>query len=281
VAEDLLTATAKRVADNSEIGGVDLDFDEDVATQAVAPLLTDDVHSFGVVVYPQLGGLHPSPETGEKTVASSVMVVVDQYLSQDDPPDPANAERVRRCIDVRLRVKDDQWQWEGLGDVGGVPVERPNDLPEEAQLVLDHPDIDLPDSARWDIHEGIIDRELLRVMATMADVAPYGVTALKSGHPRNVFAKKYVSNHALGRAVDVWSIDGTPVVQQSARLLGAEDSGHTPAHRMTEAILERTKIGELGSPWDLDGPATADRPRTRSFTNTVHTDHLHVAFDAT
>lgn len=251
------------------------DFDDAAAVAAAAPLLHAGRSSVGVVLNGQLGGLDPAPETGRQPTTCSVMVVVDQHLTEG-----ADAvESVRRCIDVRLGVTDGEWRWTGLGDAGGTAVERPGDLPEVAGRVLDHPAIDLPDSARWDIYRGVVEERLLDTMVVMAEIAPYRVTALRAGHPETVFAKSYLSNHTVGRAVDVWSVGGDPVVAQSRRVLGVEDSAGTPAHRMTATLLADTGVTELGSPWDLDGPATADRPRTRSFTNVVHADHLHVAFD--
>ena len=249
-------------------------FDLPGVIEAAAPLVSPDRQAVGVVLNGQLGGLDPTPETGHEPTQCSVLVVVDHHLAGDG----AAPERVRRCIDVRLEVRDGTWRWAGLGDAGGTPVERPVDLPEAAARVLDHPDIDLPDSARWDIHDGIIDEDLLEVMLRMAEHAPYRVTCLRAGHPETVFARPYASNHTLGRAVDVWSVDGEPVVLQSSRVLGA-DAADTTAHAMVAALLDETAVTELGSPWDLDGPPTADRPSTRSFTNTVHLDHLHVAFD--
>jgi hypothetical protein len=256
-----------------------VDFDAAATLVALSPLLHPERQSLGVVLNGQLGGLDPAPETGKVPIRGSVLVVVDQFSSGPEPESADDLRRVRRCIDVRLRVVGGEWRWEALGDVGGLPVERPRRLPEVAARVLEHPDIDLPHSAQWDIHADVIDEELLEVMLVMADRAPYRVTCLRSGHPDTVFATPLPSNHALGRAVDVWSVGGEPVILQSARALGLTDSAQTAAHAMTEHILDETEIGELGGPWDLDGPATSDRPRTRSFTNTVHADHLHVAFD--
>ena len=253
------------------------DLDTTATALALAPLLDEERQSLGVVLNGQLGGLAPAPETGKEPTQCSVLVVVDQYLSGPEPASAEDLEHVRRCIDVRLKVSGGEWHWEALGDVGGIPVERPRDLPDVAARVLDHPDIDLPHSAQWDIHAGVIDDVLLKVMLVMARRSPYRVTCLRSGHPDTVFAKKFPSNHAVGRAVDVWAVDGEPVILQSARVLGRKDSVGTPAHAMTRHILDESDMDEIGAPWDLDGPATS--APTRSFTNTVHADHLHVAFE--
>lgn len=272
-AKELVAAAVERVGTVSQ----DLDLPEIV--DAVVPLWIEGLHSFGVVAYPQLGGLDPAPERGQRPQRCSMMTVVDQYLSDGEPQSPSDLTRIRRCIDVRLRVENGTWVWEGIADAGGVPVDPPDDLSEAAARLVGHPDVDLPHSAIWDIYSGIIHEDLIEAMLVMAEAGPYRVTALKHGHPDTVFARPYTSNHTIGRAVDVWSVDGTPVVAQSARVLGASASTDTPAHGLVEELLEKTEVNELGSPWDLDGPATDQRPVTRSFTNTVHTDHLHVAFD--
>ena len=64
--------------------------------------------------------------------------------------------------------------------------------------------------------------------------------------------------------MDIWAVDGLPVVAQ--RVTGSVVRG---------LVQELMTLGvtEIGSPWDLDGPGGA------SFTNVVHQDHLHVAFD--
>lgn len=215
--------------------------------------------SRGTVVNAQLGGLAPNEWEPQR---ASVLVVVDQRIGTGD-----GARSVRRTLDVRLRRRDGQWAFEALASAGGAVVERPSNLPAAAVAVLDHPGIELADTARWDIHAGAVDERLLELMVELADEFPYAVTCLRSGHPHDVFGTDHVSNHTLGRAVDIWSVDGKPVVLQHED----EDS---PARRMTALAFSMEAVAELGSPWDLDGPPP---PPTRSFTNVVHTDHLHVA----
>ena len=215
--------------------------------------------SAGDVEYAQLGGLAPNEWDPRR---ASVMVVVRQRLDDDEPP-------VRRTLDVRLRRDGEVWQFEELASSGGQAVPRPAELPASAVAVLDHPNIDLPDTARWDIHAGAIDERLLETMVLLAERLPYAVTCLRSGHPIDVFGTDHVSNHTKGRAVDIWSVAGRPVVLQR------EDRA-SPAHEMTTLAFAMQSVTELGSPWDLDGPPP---PTTRSFTNVVHADHVHVALE--
>ena len=220
--------------------------------EAAAPMLVPEAVSVGEVVYAQLGGLTPS--------AAAVMVIVRQALRQAGGETTVTA----RTLDVRLRRAGGRWVLDKLVSAGGRPVARPAELPAVARAVLDDPRIQLPDSARWDIHRGAVDPRLLQAMRAMADRHPYVVSVLISGHPRNVFGTSRRSNHNAGRAVDVYAVGGRLVVHQRGR--------GSAAYRLAR-WLDRDGISELGSPWAFgDGGA-------RSFTNTVHRDHIHLGFD--
>lgn len=234
------------------------DLDPATLASAVAPVHHGDAASTGEVVYVQLGGLHPAGTP----VTASTMVVVRQQLTT-----PGGAQGHTRTIDVRVRLVDGEWVLDTLGDAGGEPVERPLDVAPATAAVLDDERIDLPDSARWDIHRGEIDERLLAAMARAADHFPYSVCSLRSGHPRRVFGTDRTSNHTHGRAVDVWAVDGVPVVHQQPQT-------DSPAHAVARAIYDEGVVPELGAPWAFDGPGG------RSFQNDVHRDHLHLAFYA-
>lgn len=216
---------------------------------ATRQLVRRDVESLGTVVYPQLGGVRPD--------AASVMVVFDQSLDG-----PRGRWIERRTVDVRLRLVAGQWSLDRLGSGGGSPVARLDELSEEAVNVLEHPSIELTDSARWDIYDGTVDDRLLVLMASIADRHEIAVTTLSTGHPNNVFGTTRTSNHTRGRAVDIFSVDGQLVVDQ-------RDKG-SAAHSLTRWVFEQG-VSELGSPWALDGY------NGRSFTDIVHADHIHVA----
>jgi hypothetical protein len=241
----------------------DRSFDRAAAAKRARPLFVRGAESRGEIVYPQLGGL----SLGGSVDRCSVMVVVRQDLVDDN----GDEHTVTRCVDVRLINRDDQWRIEDLADAGGKPVDRPGNLPKIAQTVLDHDDIELPDSARWDIHSGIVDERLLRQMRDIAGLFPYSVCTLRNGHPVNVFGTDKVSGHTAGRAVDIWKVAGEPVVLQ-------QPEEGTDAYRFTGRLL-RDGVPELGSPWDLDGPPVPGQLRP-SFTDAVHADHIHVAFKA-
>jgi hypothetical protein len=220
--------------------------------RAAGPLLLAGGSSTGAVVYAQLGGLTPD--------AAAVLVVLRQRFRRADGQETVTT----RTLDLRLRRARGRWLLEGLASTGGRPAARPSRLSSVARAVLDDPRIQLPDSARWDIHRGAIHPRLLATMRAMAERFPYAVTVLASGHPPNVFGTSRPSNHSAGRAVDVYRVDGTLVIHQA---------GRAGAAFQLASWLDRRGVSELGSPWVFAGD------QGRSFTNTVHRDHLHIGFD--
>jgi hypothetical protein len=216
----------------------------------LAPIHHAGAWSRGAVLYPQLGG-----ESGAR---ASVMVVVDQTIGTGD----GEVRTERRTFDVRLRVVGGVWELDAIASVGGVPVPRPDQLSPAAEAVLDDERIDLPDTARWDIHAGRTADSLLELMAELAELTPYGVIVLETGHPYNVFGTPRVSRHIAGFAVDVHRLGDVLVVDDR------DDDGAT--YRLVRDLYERDDVRVIGSPWALDGFGG------RSFTDTVHQDHLHV-----
>jgi hypothetical protein len=206
--------------------------------------------SQGRVLYPQLGGL------GEE--AASVMVVTEQMVGA-----PEGVRVFIRTLDVRLALDHGAWRFSGLASSGGTTVSSPGPIPQIALTVLNDPRIEMPDSARWDILSGAISPDLLAVMARLAERTPYGVTTLSQGHPFEVFGTDRQSDHTRGRAVDIYRLDQTLVIDDRA------EGSFT--HQIVKWLYDQPEIRQIGSPWRLEGP------RGRSFTDRLHQDHLHVA----
>lgn len=218
--------------------------------EKAAPLLDGEAWAESDIVYPQLGGLTPTQ--------ASVMTVV--RLRSDRGRGETS---VVRTFDVRLEKRGDIWTVVDLPSLGGDLVEPPAQLSPSARRVLDHRQIELPDTARWDIYSGRIADRLLDTLAGIADVTPVAVTVLSTGHPIEVFGSTHTSNHIPGRGVDLWRV-GAPIIDQRA--------ADGPLRSHVDRLLAQG-VTELGAPFDVDGP------RGANFANTVHQDHLHVAFD--
>lgn len=221
---------------------------EAALADAIEPVIEPGARSEGEIVYPQLSGVTPT--------SLGVMVVTRQTLQ-----DRAGRRRsVTRVLDVRLRRSGGRWSLERIASVGGSPRERPDDLAEAAERVLDSSNIVLPDSARWDIHRGDVNPSLLSALADAARDRELSVAVLESGHPPNVWATEQPSAHASGLAADIWAVDGEPVIEQRT-------SG-SPAYDLAQELLAGG-ARQLGGPWDL-------APGARSFTDPVHQDHIHL-----
>jgi hypothetical protein len=219
--------------------------------EAATPLHHADTWSRGTIVYPQLGGLEID--------AAAVITVVRQELREADGSDRTET----RVLDVRVdRATGDTWRVVELASAGGEPIDRPDDLSPEAEAVLDDDRIELPDSAVWDIHAGVVDDRLLDLMARVADRTPYGVVVLKTGHSREVFGTDRTSRHHEGRAVDLYRLDGPLVIED--REVGSA------THELVRWLYDQPELSEVGSPWALDGFGG------RSFTDELHQDHVHV-----
>jgi len=217
--------------------------------EAIQPAVDPAKASTARVVYPQLAGV--------TATSLGAMVVVRQRLSGAD----GESRVLTRVVDVRLRRNGGPWRLDEIGSVGGRPTARPDDLPAAARQVLDDPRITLSDSARWDIHRGGIDDGLLRTLGAAAERQRISVSVLRSGHPREVWQTSRLSAHSRGFAADIYAVNGRLVIRQ--RRPGS--AAHTLAARLVTG-----GAAQVGSPWVL-APGGS-----RSFTDDVHQDHVHV-----
>jgi hypothetical protein len=218
--------------------------------EASAPLTHDGLWSRGEVVYPQLGGLNAE--------RASVMVVTRQTVGSG----PEAAFSVVRTLDIRLIRGESGWEFDFLSSAGGT-FDSEEDL-TVAHAVASDPRITMPDSARLDILSGLVSPKLINVMAELADQTPYEVVTLATGHPHNVFDTNRVSHHTIGRAVDINRIGD--------RLVIDDRETDSLTHSIVGWLYDHPEVHQVGSPWDIDG-----KESSRSFTNEVHQDHIHLA----
>ncbi len=229
----------------ARFGILDNDGLVDLAAEAMAP----GSQSAATVRYAQMGGNRPTK--------ASLMVWVD--VERLSPTGVRSTES--RVVDVRVELVDDAWTVSRLASAGGPAVERPEDLSELAASVVDHPQISMADSARWDIYSGHTTLAMLERMLEVADLMDYSVLVLSRGHPYRVFATESVSRHSVGQAMDVYEVGGQRVVDSRF-----EDS---PTWTLARTLFDQG-IRSIGSPWAFDGFGG------RSFTDDVHQDHLHI-----
>ena len=220
----------------------------DVAATAGALEAVDAVASTVRVIYPQYGGV-----TAER---AAVMILFEQNLEMTD-----GATTTRQmALDVRLaRGASTGWQVEGIQPLTSLGPTVP--LSDAAQAVLAEPRLELSAPARLDVSTGRMDDRLLQVLLGLAEDRVLTVQVMHTGHIQTVYPTDRVSNHAVGRAVDIRAVDGQLVADPA-----------TSRDMLTQVVLRAGQLGatEVGAPFDLNGD------RTGFFSDIVHQDHLHI-----
>lgn len=218
-------------------------------TPELARVVDRSRRAWAEVIYVQLSGV---------TETSFGAMVVVRQRSEDAEGD---RKEVTRVVDVRLARAGGPWRFDRFGSFGGRPAARPENLSPAARRVLDHPSIWMSDTSRWDIYRGRIDDVLLGRLAQVAERFPISIAVLGTGHPPEVWQTTRVSAHTRGAAADIFAVAGRTVIRQ--RQAGSA------AYRLTAEFVNGG-ASQVGSPWIL-GPGGS-----RSFTDAVHQDHIHV-----
>ncbi len=226
----------------------DAGFAPDLADAARA--LQDDSPAASLaVIYPQYGGLNAR--------RASVMVTAEQTLVTGGA-----LTRRGHTVDVRLVAGASDAQWSVDDVLPGVPKAPGAVLNAVQRDVLENARITLPAAAAADVRAGVVDPAVLAVLSGLATDHELTVSVLITGHPHTVFGTDRVSKHTLGKAVDIWAIDGHAVA----------DPG-TPQQLVTSVMRRAAALGaaEVGGPVDLDIPGGGI-----FFPDQVHHDHVHV-----
>ena len=140
--------------------------------------------------------------------------------------------------------------------------EGPVDVESATKALLGNANVDLPPGARSDLQEGVVDPRLVAVMTELAKDHKIGLSVIKTGHDQFTSGGS-VSNHWVGRGIDIATVDGAPV-----------SPGNAAARELVSAIADLDGDllpTEVGSPWQIGAPGF--------FTDPAHQDHVHVAFD--
>lgn len=224
------------------------------AAAPLLPLLSAQGPSTVRVVYPQYGGLTPA-----KDQASVMLVAEHSSLPYSDVRGGLGERSESLTLDVRLTRSGGAWTVTQL--LPAAPATPAPAISEIARVVLDEERIRLPGASRADVMAGAVDDRVLDVLTALAAQWAVDVTVLVSGHPTNVFNTDRVSNHTLGRAVDLWALDGIPVI----------DHARAP-WKDAMNVAAATGADEIGGPVDL-----GVKP---FFSDAVHQDHVHIGFEA-
>ncbi|MFI6683918.1 hypothetical protein [Streptomyces sp. NPDC050485] len=216
----------------------------------------------------QAGSLMPTAEAAVVRVidaqyggilsdTASVLVVCDQPTRTGRTVRPGGT-----TVDVRLSRTSSGWGVTALHLASPGP---PGALDEAAREVFAQSRIELPPASAADIRSGAVHDSVLHAMLQLAGTYRLSVSVVRSGHPLDVFGTNRPSDHPLGRAFDVWRIDGHPVVDPA-----------TSRTLITEFMRAAATAGSynVGGPVQLAGGATANQ----FFSDDTHHDHVHIGF---
>jgi hypothetical protein len=132
--------------------------------------------------------------------------------------------------------------------------------------VLGNPRIQLTGVQRLDFASGLIDPRVAVLLASIGRAHSLVITALRSDHSY-LTASGFVSNHALGRAVDIGAVDGELCT-------GTRTGACGRLAVQLAAIAGPLRSTELIYCFDPDGSASPD-----AFARADHCDHIHAGYD--
>ncbi|MEV1078281.1 hypothetical protein AB0I98_08510 [Streptomyces sp. NPDC050211] len=213
------------------------------------PLLDAGSEATAHVIAAQYGGL--------LATRASVLVAMRQWGRAEDGAVRAGGA----TVDVRLGRSPGGWRVGALyPSRPAPPLARPGALIEQ---VVGHDRIHLPPAADADVRAGQLRPRALRALLALAETYEIDVSVVHTGHPRNVFGTNRLSDHTRMRAFDVWAVDGRAVIDPE-----------TPDSLIDGFMRDAARAGayNIGGPRLLGGGGF--------FSDRVHRDHLHIAFDS-
>jgi cell wall-associated NlpC family hydrolase/murein DD-endopeptidase MepM/ murein hydrolase activator NlpD len=132
----------------------------------------------------------------------------------------------------------------------------------ELAALLDNPNLELPSAARADLESGRVDPRLVSLLTSVTKEHRVSLSVIMTGHDQYTSSGS-VSNHFVGRGLDIASVDGEIVRPNSIA-----------SRELAQALAdlpESIRPSEVGTPWSINAPGF--------FTDGAHQDHVHVAFD--
>jgi hypothetical protein len=216
--------------------------------QQLRPLLGSGPAAVTRVVDAQYGGILAS--------SSSVLAVLDQWRLDE----AGHLQASGTTVDVRLVAASPLWRITEFRPAKPGPAT--SSLPESARAVLTNPRIRLPYAGRADVASGHVHASVLAALLDLSKRYVVDVSVVRSGHPIFVFGTNRRSDHPLGKAVDVWALDGRRIVD--------------PRNR---AFTERAmRVAASLGPYQVGGPVDLDGGGSQFFSDQTHQDHMHLGF---
>ena len=191
---------------------------------------------------------------GILNTSASVLIVVDQWLKKTD------GSVVPGGTTIDARLSKDRGRWHVVDAFPAQPAAPSPHVSRAAHRVLSEPRIRLPYAARADVAGNGIHDSVLTLLSALGTQHVVDVSVLRSGHPLHVFGTARLSDHPQGRAVDIWALDGRPIVQSGNHGLAASAMRFGVAHGAYN----------VGGPVRLQG--------RQYFSDNTHHDHVHLGF---
>lgn len=133
--------------------------------------------------------------------------------------------------------------------------------------VINNPNITLCPACRQDLIDGVIDQRVVDFLSWAAQRHQIAVSVLKTGHSQYVAGTDRVSNHFMGRAADIYAIDGQDV---------APSCDVCRAFANEVVALGTGRPDEMGLPWaDMVGAGGWN-----VFADLSHQAHVHLGWSA-
>lgn len=189
---------------------------------------------------------------GILTNSASVLAVVDAWRQEQGGAVVVGGE----TLDIRLQRTPARWRVVEV--LPAHPLAAAVTLPAIAQRVLGNARIRLPYSATADVRSGHIHASVLHFLQELSHAHIVDVSILQSGHPRLVFGTTRPSDHPLGRAVDIWALDGSRLITD---------------HGLAERAM---RFAVRNGAYNVGGPVLPAGPQY--FSDRTHHDHVHVGF---
>jgi hypothetical protein len=214
---------------------------------ALGPLIGNGTNAVLQVRNAQYGGI--------LNASASVLVVVDQWRRMPD----GSIQVGGTTVDVRLIKATPHWR------IVEVLPARPGhasvQLSPSAKRVLAESRIRLPFAAKSDVLAGGIHDSVLKMLIELSMVHLVDVSVMRSGHPLHVFGTSRISDHLIGRAVDIWALDSKPLVVPSNHALASSAMRLAVAH----------------GAYNVGGPNLPSGQQY--FSDRTHRDHIHLGFN--
>jgi soluble lytic murein transglycosylase-like protein len=152
------------------------------------------------------------------------------------------------------------------GRVAGGALQPPSVASVRDLLASPNLTLTRPASQRGDLARREIDRRIVAILQAIVRQHRITITALKSDH--SLYTNNgTISNHAVGRAVDIAVVDGQPCDGSRIGSCG-------------QLALELVRLTAAQRPTELIYAFDADGPGIDAFADPIdHSDHVHVGFD--